>query len=198
MIILDKNLVPPGTWQYLEESTGYKIKAPSYQDLIKRIEAHRLSNNLDLSIGWIDKVEAELCKTLPSGRCGPKNPVIKPDERTVGLRDIKNFMLTVINWKKSGGEFVDQDEAESRASICASCPNNVVIKGCTGCNGLGALAVNKIRKDKRTRQDDKLNSCKICACMMKVKVHLPLEIMNSNGLEEFPSHCWMNDSTDQD
>jgi len=104
------------------------------------------------------------------------------------------------DWVGAGAHPVEADIANSRAAICATCPQN----------GLGNLtrwftvfASETIRKQIETAQalklttsfDEKLGVCAACLCPLKLKVHVPLSNIKSHlsatVRESLDPRCWI-------
>ena len=100
-------------------------------------------------------------------------------------------------WVANGAPYVDQEVAEERAAICASCPNNVYNEfGCGNCTTKIQQIVSMIGGNRSTSLDDKLNSCSICSCNLKTAVHFPLDAQRDGLSEEIKEElraaewCW--------
>jgi hypothetical protein len=99
-------------------------------------------------------------------------------------------------WLKHGGEKVPQAVADSRAAVCADCPQNIDRVDCAGCTlaGIRDLLVRTVG-DVKTASDEKLRVCKVCLCENKAKVWLPIDaIMRSISPEQMtnlPASCWI-------
>lgn len=108
----------------------------------------------------------------------------------------------VLDWIQAGGDPVAQELAEKRAEICVRCPKNVggawyteapaellreAIKGWQSLKGSNFAF--------ETKQGDKLKSCDVCKCLMRIKAFCPLEHILSKTkpeiMGEFPAWCWI-------
>lgn len=125
----------------------------------------------------------ELCRQNTAIDCSGR--VIPPGERHMTIADVRRFMSSLSSWD---GSFVDQEEAERRATICAGCPMNVVVHGCKGCGGI-LKWVNEKLGGNATSKDRALESCAVCGCYNAVSVWIPLEAQNTDGLT-FAEGCW--------
>lgn len=199
--LTNKSLIPPGGWRYTQtmpDGKEVKITAPSYNHLLLRIELLRAGNGLDVSQGWQDRLEAEICEQC---NLGPKRckyeapPVYAPKQLT--LHEILIFLAVVKSWLQTGREWVSQEEAERRAAICAACPNNVVIEGCTACSRL-VEKITEVIGNRTTQYDHMLNGCQVCGCSNRVHNHLPIPVLARGTNEEmdFPSYCWKRAAVD--
>ena len=182
-------LVPPGGWRYTQSESEVLLEAPNFPELLKRVEAHRRANDYDLSPGWKDRVETEICAALNLD-CLPRKE--EPLKRVVKWSEVFSFVTTVSRWLTlNGGQCVEPKVAERRAAICAACPNNIPISGCVGCHSLTKLVERAIGKGRETSHDEKLEGCRICGCTLKAKIHVPKEAMQGEKPLAFPDHCWM-------
>lgn len=102
-----------------------------------------------------------------------------------------------IDWFRSGGMPVSKVLSEKRAAICVACPKNVSANWFVQAGAAVVKEVIEFRNDVslKTTQDDKLKSCEVCGCIMRLKVHTPLEIIVRNTkpemLQKFPDNCWI-------
>jgi hypothetical protein len=103
----------------------------------------------------------------------------------------------VLDWLTSGGAPVAQDLAEKRAAVCVACPKNVEGAWYTVAPAQLIKATLEARKDIKleTRSDGLLKSCDVCKCLMRLKVHVPLDYITKNTkpdiMGEFPDWCWI-------
>lgn len=94
-------------------------------------------------------------------------------------------------WIGSGAIPESTETATQRAQVCAGCPNNI-----TG-HKFEATIAETIRRHESARHDlklstpvdDKIDTCSVCGCYLKLKVWLPIErIPKTEGLPDF---CWI-------
>jgi hypothetical protein len=56
-------------------------------------------------------------------------------------------------------------------------------------------AVNVVVGGAATAYDSQLQSCKVCGCSLKAKIHLPLDILRDNltdaQMNALPQACWL-------
>jgi hypothetical protein len=103
----------------------------------------------------------------------------------------------VKDWVGDGGIVVSPAQAQARADICLKCPMNVdtiafekeiaeVIK---------SIMEFKNHLKMRVKGEKRLHTCKMCACHLPTKVHVPLEyIMKHTEIVEvktYPEKCWV-------
>ncbi len=167
-------------WRYAQPETGAVFTGFAYSLMRDKVIQHRRAMDIPFDeVAFMD----ELCRQNTAIPCSGR--VIPPGERHMTIADVRRFLSSLSSWD---GSFVDQEEAERRATICAGCPMNVVVHGCKGCGGI-LKWVNEKLGGNVTSKDRALESCAVCGCFNAVSVWLPLEAQNVEGLE-FPDHCW--------
>jgi len=192
MHLRDLTVAPPGSWSFKDPTTGIRISATTYNDLVRNVQQFRRNNG----ITWEGSLGAEIQQQI----CGRLNAVdqvancsgglIPPTHRSVGAKDVMRFLSVMGSWVSSGGGFVEQEEAERRAAICAGCSFNVEAAGCSVCQDI-AGNVAKVLGGRSTPHDAQLKNCGICGCEGKSSVHMPLDTLKagSSGYE-YPTWCW--------
>lgn len=124
-----------------------------------------------------------------------------PNRVVAAVADIKvaaSGTAVVLDWLTSGGKPVSQELADKRAAICVACPKNVPGSWFTVAPAELIRSTLSARSDLKleTPYDDKLQSCDICKCLMRLKCHTPLEyIVNHTKPEimaQFPKPCWIS------
>jgi hypothetical protein len=152
---------------------------------------------------WVESYQVAICKQ--NGWMQYLQPEIAPPKTTPPLQvslsagRLVAGAKTLLDWLGDGMRPVSRDLAEQRAQICSACAYN----------GKGDLsswftrpASELIRKqigaakdlNMRTSVDDKLGVCNVCACPIKLKVHVPRATINKHTaemIEGLPAHCWM-------
>jgi len=176
-----------------------KFNSRSYNNLVSKVWNHRLANaGLDVGSDWREKFDHDLI--IQNGLMGTQwceTLEWYPEKSTspLGIGDIFRFISSAARFLSSGLATVDQEEANRRAAICATCPENVTLDGCAGCHGFAGLLA-RVKGNLGTDRDAQLNSCKICKCALQLKVHVPLSSISNIGLE-YPSFCWQRPENDQ-
>lgn len=188
------NVVPNGGWVYVHPDTGFKITAPTWNDLLTRIRNYRLANGISLGVNFEETIGSEVCAQQGWGepRCMQEEPT-PLKIRHVTMQDIVNFLRVLKSWLLHDPTFVESEEAERRAQICTTCPYNVNVQGCAGCTNIAGLIFN-VTGSKTTSHDLQLRNCQICGCVNKVQVWIPKETLKK-GIspemrESFPEWCW--------
>lgn len=115
------------------------------------------------------------------------------------FKTVQSFVQFLWNWKIGGGNLLDQNTANIRASICVGCHNNLpsgeVRKGCCGGGAIANAAVNVARKSilgfKSTPSDKKLLTCKLCGCDNRITVWIPnAALLKPEEANAYPSFCF--------
>lgn len=194
-MILTGNTTPPGGWTYTQEESGFTMKALTPTELKSQIHAHRRANNFDLESGWWELVQLELCQDPEIEKRYCREPGdLTPKERKINIYDLLRFFRTVREWVvRNGFQKAPPETIAARADICADCPFNVVVKGCTGCQGVLRWLGEFLGQDAKVPREVELDNCRVCGCVLKLKICLPEEVIlaASNPQEEYPDHCWM-------
>ena len=193
--LTDPMRIPPGGWKYTQPQTGAEIRGGDYFQLIDKVRRHRHLNSI-ATLAIEEEVQAQICERLgDAGRavyCRDKERKLdsKPPAG-VAFDDVKHFLLTMGNTRR----FVSQKEASARAEICASCPRNIPVLGCSACRNL-VNAVFNVIGNRKTALDSKLRACGVCGCELKAAVHIPLEAFPHVRGQEFPDWCWHHESVE--
>lgn len=115
----------------------------------------------------------------------------------VNLKRAAQGTAVIMDWLTSGGAPVAQELASRRAGICVTCPKNVPGAWYTVAPAQIIKDTLEARKDLKleTPFDDKLQSCDVCKCLMRLKVWCPLthivEKTKPEIMAEFPPNCWI-------
>lgn len=116
------------------------------------------------------------------------------------LQQIKNFGGLYAQWIGAGLKPVHPDQSQKRANICLKCPHNDmtltiadVFKGKVADTVRRQIEL-KNHMQLRVEGEKRLGICDICECVLRLKVHVPLQFIDENTDEEtaklFPEHCW--------
>lgn len=185
--------VPPGGWKYTQSQSGFEIVGGDYYDLREKVRKHRQINQFVTGPELDAEIQEQICAKLdPAARasfCRDCNPA-SAYPRVLSLEDVKHFLKVAAGWMKKP-VFVSSIEAARRAEICASCPKNIGIAGCSSCHNLVKWTIELIGH-RSTPFDAKLGACEVCGCGNQAQVHLPLEAL-AQGITpemEFPDFCW--------
>jgi hypothetical protein len=188
------NVIPTGGWVYTHPSTGFVVTAPTWNDLILRIRKYRIANGISLGTNFEETIGSEICQQ--QGWSEPNCMQEEPTSlklRSIRMQDVVGFLKVLKHWLLNNPVFVEPEEAERRAGICATCPYNVDVSGCMGCTNIAGLIFN-VTGDRTTSHDLKLRNCQMCGCVNKAQVWVPQETL-AQGLtleikESLPEWCW--------
>jgi hypothetical protein len=107
------------------------------------------------------------------------------------------------DWLGEGGKPVSQELAESRAKVCVNCPYNTKVKLWEKLKSAAADVVRshieiKTGMDIHADGEDELGMCRICSCVLFLKVHVPLKHITDNTDDEtlkrfqtLKPDCWI-------
>lgn len=127
----------------------------------------------------------------------------------IAIQRTVNFLNTTYNWIQAGGKPVDTELAIKRSKICEGCEFNRQdgSRGrCPACFARGAVLALfgfrqgsgknvKFHKELLPMTDNphngKLTYCKKCGCDLRLKVFIPLGVIENDGVD-YPAHCWQN------
>jgi hypothetical protein len=213
-----------GGWKFFQAQTGWHNPAAMIGEdaSIKAIRDHRLANpaitakhNLSTDPGDIKReltvfqqARGSLPKPQPSFFRGSRPSqsrskgaaaaaITNLTDAATGIKRAAQGTAVVLDWLTSGGQPVSQELADKRAAICVSCPKNVPGSWYTVAPAELIRETLSARSDLKlvTPHDDKLQSCDVCKCLMRLKVWCPLShILDKTKPEimaEFPQNCWI-------
>jgi hypothetical protein len=194
------NTPPGGEWRYKVPETGQLFRDGTRSGLLEQLAAHYRANGYALPDDLFGKVEAFICNEVPE-YCGGEARAENQKPLTAStlahtFHTVVKGTQVLISWVRGGAERVPVEQAEARASVCGSCPENVAPLGCSNCN-LGTLRdlAKKIVGSRTLNTPVKLESCRVCACTLEAKVWLPHAILWKHAADDeksrLPAHCWM-------
>ncbi len=175
---------PPGGWSYTDPRTSIKYVEYSISAILTKCYKSWIANDIPIPADWQALIRQEICEQRPDIECRE----IGEPETYVTVDDIARFGSTAKNWLENGGTWVDKPEAERRAAICADCVFNKPVKLCFGCQTALSWLAHRIGWPETSR-DAELSSCKRCKCLLKLKVHMPLNVLDDSGVS-YPDWCW--------
>ena len=187
-----KNLMgacPPDGYRYVFPETGHTVHAWTYYDWVQAAKDHLAANSLPVPDQLGERMQHQLCMTLPPGWCDYDDPNRPRPSTSLTWNDVAGGVATFTRWLAAGAKSVVQDEADRRALICSRCYLNVNVQGCAGCH----KAVVEVVRNRKTKYDFALRSCAACRCFLRAKVHFPLSILDKSGVDQalYPSFCWL-------
>jgi hypothetical protein len=193
MKVSNKRVGTPNQWKYVQPESGAVFHGLSYWGIVDQVREHRRAMKYDLAEGWEERFQDDLCRQNLEVPCSGR-PVDRT-KRKLTIADLRRFMATLVNFK---GELVSREEAERRAIICSTCPMNREVAGCWGCGGILA-EVTKFLTGRTTSRDKSLDSCAVCGCVLRAKIHLPMDVIKSSEIRaklEYPEGCWQRQASD--
>lgn len=190
---ISKELVPPGGWRFYE--SGFTFEAQTFPELVGLLRDHRHSNSLPAGDPE-PEIMVQLGEKYPN--IVLNQPVMKPP---AFVEKVKAFAAVLTNHLAHGAVLVDQNTANIRSTICRYCHNNVApgpnIGNCGPCEKMAEKGVDVIRAGvlhgRQTPNDDKLKSCALCSCDLRMKVWFQLKTLGHTKEEvnAFPDFCWI-------
>lgn len=216
----NRHQTPPNGWQFRQPETGWTAPTPvssTFSQTVELIIAHRkhnpavtakhkLATNRE-AVGT--ELERYTRKRLGLPEASSLGPFWEsPSPFGLGGKDVAGDSLSglkraaqgsaiPIDWLRSGGMPVARELANKRAAICLECPKHEKGEWYTIAAGELIKATIEARSDIKleTDYDDQLQSCGVCSCLLRAKVHCPLDIIVSKTkpaiLAAFPSNCWV-------
>jgi hypothetical protein len=164
-------------------------------------------NDLEGVMRWVDSYNAAVCEKngwneyiVRTGDYSPGKFPPPEDVRPPAAAALAVGARTLVEWFGDGAHPVDHGLAESRASVCSSCEFNRA----GDLSNWFSRAVSDIIRNRlglfrglnlNTPHDEKIGVCDLCACPLKLKVHVPMtHIENQMPVdvwEQLPGRCWM-------
>jgi hypothetical protein len=185
--IVNKTTTPPQPgFVFTDPRTGIVHKDLSLFAIFPKVAKSWDANGIEPPENWKAVVIHEMCEQNPHIECREEGEV----ERHMTLNDVYRFASSVKKWMEGGMNFVSKEEAERRAAICASCHYNKPVGVCWGCHDALKWVGERIGWPE-TKRDSELRGCVKCGCVLRLKIHLPLDAIDNTGIE-FPSHCWQS------
>lgn len=186
--------VPPGGFRFKDPSTGVTITGPTYRDWVNKVKKHRIANVVPVGVDLEAEMQEQLCLQMPAGICvRDGTPYSSGVMNGLTFDQVINGTVVLGEWLLTGKKKATREEAQQRTNVCAACPFNQPVTGCTSCNqGKLLNVVNRIVGPERLQGDDKLQACTLCGCSLKAKVWIDLDILKKHtGGVNFPEWCWM-------
>ena|ERR1017187_1994802 len=114
---------------------------------------------------------------------------------TERVSKIANGAKVLADWLGHGGSPVEKELAQSRANVCLTCPKNVkdwpFLESVA--EAIKQQVALKNHLQLRVSGEKQLHACQICSCVIKLKVHVPIEMIkpDENERELYPDYCWL-------
>jgi hypothetical protein len=193
LTLADKGLIPPGGWRF--EIDGTTVVGSSYVSLFNTVMDFADTHGVEVPpVDTEQWFQDQLCRQNTDIQCEVVAPVTNAT-RVVSAGDALRFLKVLKNWLSSGAHLVPQAEAERRSEICAQCPLNIEITGCSSCMGI-ASKIFELTGGRRTRFDNQLKGCGACGCVNRSQVWVPLDVLAKGVSPEmkFPEACWKREA----
>lgn len=193
----NRQAVPPGGYDFKDPDTGHRINCRNFDQWIGLIKDHRAANNLPPIAA--EAPEDQNCHKLSTDAaqvfCAGDGLDLATDGVSLHASDIARGTRTILNFKLAGSPLVTQEQADRRASICATCYLNVPYRmPCAGMCGELLEIVTAIVGGAKTAHHNDLNACAACKCSLPAKVWIPLDIIKKTEPdvinEIYPDFCW--------
>lgn len=107
----------------------------------------------------------------------------------------------LMEWDESGMPPVSPEVSESRAAVCATCPQNAKGKSLSEFFTVPLANLTKRKFEKleqmklTTPHDQFLTVCQACLCPLRLKVHTPIELilkrLKPDVKAELDPRCWI-------
>lgn len=190
LALIKRSVCPPNGFRYVFPDDGFVVVAFTHTDWVENARAHLRANGREVPLDLEAQMEDQLCRVLEPGWCAfddPNRPRVSTD---LSWDDVKGALATFGRWVRGGCKFASQSEAERRAEICVRCYMNTHIGGCSNCERLVSEVVGKLR----TKNDGSLRACAVCRCVLRAKVHFPIETLDTETEKLqalYPEFCWL-------
>ena len=185
-------MIPPGGWHYTQSDVT--LKGNSLYDLYKVVTDFRVQNHLPLGDVEGD-VDSSICGNHPAFCHGVDNVTINvlSKNRIAASAELLQDITTWGNNVLRSTEkhlLVSDEEAERRAKICISCPNNANWRsGCGSCIISAERICASVRQGRDTKTTRVLGGCHLLRHDNRTAVFLDKEVLASSG--NLPTNCWL-------
>lgn len=208
---------PNGGWQFYQPQTKFTINRntkPSSVSLTldqaaELVQKHRLQNPQFNLPDDFHSVRREIIQYnrqrlgIPPDDSPPKFIPQPPKRAAVVVDHVSKTaagIRLVVDWLGSGLRPVPASEAEARAKICATCPQNQTGDlwqrlDAKAADGLKRLISIRSEMALMTPHDASLKTCLACDCFLQLKVHAPIHHILDNTsrevVENLDDRCWI-------
>lgn len=223
-LLITLKTLPPGGWRFEQKSKdGRIIKLDGmgpFWDHVHAIQTYRKSNGItpddEQSISY--ELQAQTCARLgndPKWCDSQKKTLLRRlsvlpahvREAAQRVENVSNGARILVDWLGDGAVPVPISLAQSRTNIClcagtdgTPCPENIESHGVMQLTDKIAEAILEQRRKKKEMNlfvdgEKNLHTCRVCACHLPLKVHVPMDVIiartSEKLLKRFPSYCWM-------
>ena len=203
-----KKSTPRTGYFFTDPDTGMLTKEGTLADTIASARRHRTVNTLAIPDNFDYIVEHLICVSNPDNFSRPRKNGNRVPRRTntggavrfasgrgrkQSLLHVTNNTITLMKVPGAGTlRIVSQEEAERRAKICLTCPENIPDAGCYSCSA--ESSIKAILKKRHTSQDRLIQTCRVCQCFNKAQVHCDAVTLAGGTpekeLRNYPDYCW--------
>lgn len=225
MAFVNTNNLPPMGYQVFIAQTGFTTTPYTGLDAtVRQVVEHRKANPRfdwptdEASVrDWVLAYTEARLRQTPGGEAYlvgsaqgpppdfssalPRNRERRaPLSAAVAVKKVMPGVSTILAWLGDGLKPVDQATADSRASICARCVNNVQMEGLQKAIGTAGDILHSIMEAKNhlklaTPHDPLLHQCSACWCVLATKVWAPSNHIREGITPEIESklspECWI-------
>lgn len=218
---MNTSQIPAGGWIWHEAATGWWAPHPigfTYDQQVQNIIKHRLANPAITAKHKLPTDPATVGRQLiqyqqargaippdPLPKLTP--PLSSPQmsvavkEAVAAVRKMAAGAALLFEWQEQGMPHVAQELAESRAETCSKCPRNEKHKNLTDIFTVPVAAQLKKKMEKlsemnlKTKHDAELAVCSACACPLRTKVWVPIELiakrLKPEVKKDLHESCWI-------
>lgn len=192
MKINPRAAIPPGgVWRWTSEEGRTLAVRTHPRKLIEAVIGYQTQNHLPVQSA--EEIEHAICMQMGLTPPYCSGSGVVPTGRTT-LDTLRQASRHAVEFFKNGMELAPMEEVNRRADICAKCPRNQPIGGCTDCmpEVAAELATDAVvNAARRPRSYAKLHNCQQCGCRLALKTQLPDKGILIGPKEQFPEWCWV-------
>lgn len=185
--------IPPGgSWRWVSPVTGQTLTSrATARKLVQEVINYQTNNQHEVQSPA--QIEHDICMQMGLLKPHCRGSEATPVGRTT-LRTLSNASKAFLKWVSAGMGLAPMEQVEKRAAICARCPRNQPLGGCTDCMPELAAQIAQdalVKPERRSKQHDRLHNCQQCGCRLTLKTQLPDSAMTLEEGEQYPEWCWM-------
>ncbi len=168
-----------GEYRWRDPITNVEVVGTHWNMLMNRIYDERRANGIPCGIEFEKEVEEALCRDYPA-ECEINDPRFPRHKARLGFSEIIAGTRLLLKVKLGNVPLVQQEEANRRANICATCPFNIEFqRPCAGLCGELYSLVKSIIGAASVAGEERLRSCSLCGCFLGAAVWLPVDVQRS-------------------
>lgn len=186
--------------------TGKVVKGSNLNEILAHISAQYVGGGYQVPDDINLKIEAYMCGLeRMHGYCenravsifdNSQKPLSKSGNLYHTFHAAVQCLRTLITHRGGTGEKITQEVAEARGAICAGCPKNSTVSGCSKCKeGVIGQLINKLVGANKTSRDAELKFCEVCHCTVSAKIWTKHEAiwkhMPEGQKKALPETCWI-------